>query len=168
MPGATVPTEFARPFRSFGGWGMTPDVGNLRPTREIDCTLLRSDTPTGSDTPLFQSSGTLSTNARDDAYKNPYFRYQGLARLSNLVTTRSNVYAVWITVGYFEVTPAPTPVNTTKYPDGYQLGRELGIDTGEIERHRAFYIIDRTLPVGFQRGQDLNADKAILVNRFIE
>ena len=53
-------------------------------------------------------------------------------------------------------------------PDGYTLGRELGIDTGEVERHRAFYIIDRTIPVGFQRGQDLNSEKAILVNRFIE
>ena len=54
----------------------------------------------------------------------------------------------------------PTP--DVVYPDGYQLGRELGIDTGEIVRHRAFYIFDRTIPVGFQRGQDLNADKAIL------
>jgi hypothetical protein len=54
------------------------------------------------------------------------------------------------------------------YPDGYTLGRELGVDTGEIERHRAFYIIDRTIPVGFQRGKDLNSEKAILLNRFIE
>ena len=53
-------------------------------------------------------------------------------------------------------------------PAAISLARELGIDTGEIERHRAFYIIDRTLPVGFQRGQDLNTEKAILVNRFIE
>ena len=42
------------------------------------------------------------------------------------------------------------------------------MDTGEIERHRAFYIIDRTLPVGFQRGQDLNVEKAILLKRYIE
>ena len=88
------------------------------------------------------------------------------------MTTRSNVYAVWITVGYFEVYAGDRPYGSTTpdaiYPDGYQLGRELGSDTGEIERHRAFYIFDRTIPVGFQRGQDLNVDKAILVNRFIE
>ena len=55
-----------------------------------------------------------------------------------------------------------------RHPDGFQLGQELGSDTGEIERHRAFYIFDRTIPVGFQRGQDLNVEKAILVKRFIE
>ena len=54
------------------------------------------------------------------------------------------------------------------HPDGYQLGPELGSDTGEIERHRAFYIFDRTIPVGFVRGQDLNVEKALLLRRYIE
>jgi hypothetical protein len=116
--------------------------------------------------PLFQSTDSISAHA--NTYKNPYFRYQGIERLGNLVTTRSNVYAVWITSGYFEVTAAPTGYNPAIYPDGYQLGRELGSDTGKIERHRAFYIFDRTLPVGFQRGQDLNVRDAILLERFIE
>ena len=31
-----------------------------------------------------------------------------MTRLENLVTNRSNVYAIWITVGYFEVEPAPS------------------------------------------------------------
>ena len=45
---------------------------------------------------------------------------------------------------------------------------ELGSDTGEIERHRAFYIIDRSIPVGFERGFNHNVDRAILLKRFIE
>jgi hypothetical protein len=165
MPATTVPTEFGRPFRSFGGWSMTPNVGNLQPPREIDCTLLR-EYPDNSGQPLFQSP-TLSTQSYNDMNRNSSFRYQGLQRLGDLATTRSNVYAVWITVGYFEVTPW-TPGTDTAHPDGFQLGQELGSDTGEIERHRAFYIFDRTIPVGFQRGQDLNVEKAILVKRFIE
>jgi hypothetical protein len=76
-------------------------------------------------------------------------------RLPNLVTTRSNVYAVWITVGYF-------------HTDGTTLGGEAGSDTGEIERHRAFYLIDRSVPVGFQRGENLNAAGTIMLRRFIE
>jgi hypothetical protein len=178
----TTPTEFARPFRSFGGWCMTP--AGLQPPREIDCTLLRPD-PTNFSTPtraLFQFDSTLAqpgpyNGAWNNPDPNPFFRYQGLARLGNLVTTRSNVYAVWITVGYFEATPAsqlPGYSSLTQaqiqamYPDGYTVGRELGMDTGDIQRHRAFYIFDRTIPVGFQRGQDLNVEKAILVKRFIE
>ncbi|MCE5269270.1 MAG: hypothetical protein LLG00_15440, partial [Planctomycetaceae bacterium] len=161
----TSPTEFARPFRSFAGAGMIPSIGGtnnpLKPRREINGTLLREGI---AGQPLFDY---VSTNAFNNTSRNPYFRYQGLQRLSNLVTTRSNVYAVWITVGYFEVTPVRAP-DVTRWPDGYQLGRELGMDTGQIERHRGFYIFDRTIPVGFKRGQDLNVEKAILAERFVE
>ena len=82
-----------------------------------------------------------------------------------MLTTRSNVYAVWITVGFFEVERVPVDEG---HPDGFQIVGELGADTGEVERHRAFYIIDRTRPVGFQRGQNLNVDDAILLKRIIE
>jgi hypothetical protein len=180
MPAANSPTEFAHPFRSFAGATMIPTLPGdpLKPKREIDVTLMRENSTDG--LPLFRVSSTAPT-ACDNTDRNPSFYYQGLQRLSNMVTTRSNVFAVWITVGYFEVQPAPTTGKKHAtgtawtaaeyqlvYPDGYQLGAELGIDTGQLVRHRAFYIIDRTLPVGFQRGKDLNTDKAILVNRFIE
>jgi len=77
--------------------------------------------------------------------------------LANLVTTRSNVYAIWITIGFFEVNPASG-----------RLGKELGSDTGEVKRHRGFYIVDRSIPVAYQPGENHNVDRAILVRRFIE
>ncbi len=105
----------------------------------------------------------------NDHDRNPSFRYQALQRLGNLTTTRSNVYGVWIAVGYFEVERRPGQnVDRNVYLEGYTLGRELGGDTGEVERHRAFYIIDRSIPVAFQRGKDLNAEKTIVLKRFIE
>jgi hypothetical protein len=121
-----------------------------------------------------------------DVERNPALMYQPAQRISNLVTNRSNVFAVWITVGYFEVERAPdwnnpnvqarfggnTPESLALYnrvyPEGYQLGRELGSDTGNIQRHRGFYIIDRTTEVGFKPGEDLNVEKAILLRRRIE
>ena len=117
-----------------------------------------------------------------DTDRNPFFRYRNLIRLANLVTCRSNVYAVWITVGFFEVTPVrsdtvPPAVQAMLtspddlrlfYPDGWIIGPELGSDTGQIKRHRMFFIVDRTIPVGFERGRNHNVDKAILVKRFIE
>jgi hypothetical protein len=168
----TYPTQFAHPFRGFGSANLVP-LDYLKPKRkhEINATLLREKETTT--TPLFQTTG--GTGTWNDPSRNPFFYYQGMQRLQNLTTTRSNVYAVWITVGYFEVEPAakthptwtPAQINAA-FPDGYTLGQELGADTGETERHRAFYMIDRTIPVGFQRGKDLNVENAILVKRFIE
>ena len=107
----------------------------------------------------------MSSDPASPSSRSPYFRYQYLERLSSQVTTRSNVYAVWITLGYFEVEPA---TDRQIHPDGYQLGKELGTDTGDIKRHRAFFLFDRSLPVGFQRGKDLNVRDAEVVRRYVE
>jgi hypothetical protein len=75
-----------------------------------------------------------------------------------------------MTVGYFEVQPTSEvglPISGS-YPDGWVLGQEVGVDSGEVVRHRSFYIIDRSVPVGFQPGQKLNTDDCILLRRFIE
>jgi hypothetical protein len=172
-PANLAPTEFNNPFRSGGSvyWNPVPPT----PTREINATYLRPS-PTASD-PLFQQSPLHLTPPQsqqdvNNTDRNPFFHYQGLERMGNLVTTRSNVYSVWITVGYFEVKPnrftTPAGLPDLAHPDGYELGQEMGSDTGEIVRHRAFYMIDRTIPVGFQRGQDLNVEKAIILKRYIE
>ena len=54
------------------------------------------------------------------------------------------------------------------YPDGYTYGRELGIDSGEIQRHRGFSIIDRSIPVDFRRGNSVNYEKTILTRRVLD
>ncbi|MFM9115199.1 MAG: hypothetical protein ACKOU6_03460 [Planctomycetota bacterium] len=69
-------------------------------------------------------------------------------------------------MGYFEVEPHGAV--DAGHPDGMRLGREIGLDMGTAERHRAFYLIDRSVPVGFQQGFDHNVDRAIMVRRFLE
>jgi hypothetical protein len=54
------------------------------------------------------------------------------------------------------------------YPDGYTYGKELGsggIDTEGVNRPRAFYLIDRSIPVDFRRGRSWNWDNTILLQR---
>ena len=107
-----------------------------------------------------------------------------------MTTNRSNVYAVWVTIGFFEVQEAPdieafrlindpddVLMNTPEvlqalydrvYPEGYQLGQEAGSDTGDIRRVREFAVIDRTVPVAFEPGENHNVDKAIRLRRRIE
>lgn len=90
-----------------------------------------------------------------DANRNAFTRYQRAMRLPNLVTDQSNVFAVWVTVGLFEYDPI----------NGF--GREYVNASGEEQRERSFYIIDRTVPVGFIPGEDLNTQKTILLRRKI-
>jgi len=160
------PSVFSNPFRSAGGAAFTLPNVTPTPPNEADVTLMRPKL--GLDKPLFSS---LAGFANSPTYANPdrsaYFRFQPLQKISNLVTTRSNVYAVWITVGYFEATPNLAGVDAA-HPDGYQYGAELGSDTGEVKRRRGFYIYDRSIPVGFEPGKDHNIDRGILVKRFIE
>lgn len=151
------PTIFANPFRG----GRAGDLAPLPDMRRahVDCTLLRAkldSTPTdvNDDVPLCTTS---STSLHNETSRHPYFQYQSAQRLANLVTTRSNVYAIWITAGFFEVDP-----NTQK------LGQEAGLETGEVQRHRAFFIVDRSIPVAFEPGENHNVDRAVLLRRFIE
>jgi hypothetical protein len=109
--------------------------------------------------PPFESCG-------NDAAKNAWFRFDSLIRANANSTVRSEVYAIWVTMGLFEV--EPMGVINPRYPDGYRLVREYGSDTGAVTRHRAFYIFDRSIPVGYQSGADVNIQDAILVERFIE
>ena len=147
--------------------------------------------------PLFSSTFAGKSNEYRDANRNAYFRYQPMTRLDNLTTTHSNVYAVWITIGFFEVEEAPpledypsgNPGFATRnglnpallkelalakelyarvYPEGYQLGKELGSETGDFQRIREFAIIDRTIPVAFEPGKDHNVERAVRLRRRIE
>ncbi|MGH7138070.1 MAG: hypothetical protein ACREHD_20150, partial [Pirellulales bacterium] len=107
---------------------------------------------------------TSSTPYRD-AGRNPYFQYQAYQRLGNLVTNRSNVYAIWITLGKFEVQPVAV---SNSNPDGYQITGEMGDGSGDHQRQRAFYIFDRSIPVGFVRGQNLNVENAVLLEQQLD
>ena len=87
-----------------------------------------------------------------DPSLNPAFAYLTANRLANVATNRSNVFAIWVTVGFFE-NGGP---------------KEMGSDTGEVRRYRGFYIFDRSIPVGYQTGVDHNIEDAILLRRIIQ
>lgn len=126
-------------------------------------------------------AGSMSNNNYEfqNANRSPYFRYQPLIKTGNTFTTRSNVYGVWITSGYFEVEPIQTTdPNQRNYrdkkvapysnPDGFRLVRELGLEEGTSTRHRAFMVIDRSLPVAFQRGENYNVDASLIIQSISE
>ena len=157
--------DFGAPFRSFGSEALVPD-------QEPNSSMVRQPGEAG----LFRKAKKPGASSADDdgalfdpmetTPSNMYNEYENVARLSSMTTNRSNVFAVWVTIGYFEATPSTNP----NHIGGYELGRERGLDgtSASIKRHRAFYLIDRTVPVGFRRGQELNAKDVIIYSRVLE
>lgn len=146
------PTFFPSPYRSANGSNLIPDDAAVPLGSSANMGLMRpgaTGTTSLLDTPL--GVGTVN----NDRHAN--LKYMTRARLGNLATTRSNVFAVWITVGYFEFDESTG-----------QLGEELGSRSGDVKRHRAFYMIDRSIPVGFEPGKNHNVDKTIMLRRYIE
>jgi hypothetical protein len=67
-------------------------------------------------------------------------KYEMASKVFNQFTTRSNSFAVYMMIGYFEV-KNPGPWNEANRPI---LGKELGSDDGTITRHKYFAVVDRT------------------------
>lgn len=185
------PAFVANPFRS-------PDAGDLVPLNSmrhagVDCTLQRSVTPPPASAGGHANPGDNSLMANmttvaghNDWKRNPYFFLQPMVRLDNLVTNRSNTFAVWVTIGFFEVEDAPAyndfrtnngnlpddaatkALYNRVYPDGYTFGREDGVDVGNVRRLRGFYMIDRTKMAGYEPGADHNVEEVIRLRRRIE
>lgn len=77
--------------------------------------------------------------------ENPAAAYTTAIRLANVATIRSHVFAVWVTLRVRESGPA-----------------------GKDSYHRLFAIVDRSRPVGFSEGENLNVSDTIRVLRFLE
>jgi hypothetical protein len=121
--------------------GFAPSSNDAMPT-------LNSPGPTGAAPSHVRStrntmlSGTFSGSVTQN---HDYQKQELLRKIFNSTTTRSNVFAVWLTVGYFEVARGP---NTGAYVGDQSRPVKLGPEVGKSEnraiRHRMFAIIDRT------------------------
>jgi hypothetical protein len=153
-PGMTTFTQFGslvgptnltgavvdRPFLGQGAGhfplGTTPQYPQ---GQDINDTLFRTfapNTSTPTDARLFDIPPPRSTTLANTDI-NPYIQTELMRKIFNNVTTRSNVFAVWVTVGFFEVK------DDTARP--VKLGAEMNAAEGKAVRHRMFAVVDRSL-----------------------
>lgn len=112
----------------------------------INDTFLRADPnppPTNPQKRLFevnylQTSGEMRSNpVTNQPTDQIYYRNELMMKIFGNTTTRSNVFALWLTVGFFEVLNDMGNGPPT-------LGQEINKAEGRNVRHRMFAILDRT------------------------
>jgi len=178
------PTQFAGVFKRSSEGNLAPELRDLASSgvddsdnlrrRKVNAGLLRGQgtldiqenggggsTPTH--TSLFvrestQTPAIVPTNLYQDRNRNPFLKYQTLMRMPNLASDNSQTFMVRMTLGFFEVDATDTS----------NLGVEYNEDKGESRRYQAMFIIDRSIPVGFIPGRDVNARETVVFERYFQ
>jgi len=91
-------------------------------------------------------------SGNSDDRQHPYWRTELLQRAMNLTTVRTHQYAVWITVGFFEVKrQGDIAMLVQNLPQlAFDImGPEVGALNGQNVRFRGFFLVDRLKLTGF-------------------
>jgi hypothetical protein len=126
--------------------------------------------PTGVTVPAYLGNG-VTPAAGTDYKEHPYFRNEMLQRAMNLTTVRTHQYAVWITIGFFEVKrQGDPPMAFSGFPTlAYDIfGPEIGASTGQTTRFRSFFIVDRLKLTAFDPGVVGSFRPAVVYRQNIE
>ncbi|MCS7046900.1 MAG: hypothetical protein NZO58_11135, partial [Gemmataceae bacterium] len=122
-----VPGPADRPFQSLSA------ADTNAPNQGVEATILRSFGPNRLMIPPSAAGG------------HPVHQGELLSKIFNNLTTRSNVFAVWVTVGFFEVFEWPVvDAKGNLIGTRLELGQEVGRAENRHVRHRMFAIVDRT------------------------
>ena len=158
--GDGINSDFDNPLRPAYAFNYVGPDGLAAGQEPSDCGLFRKD---GTSPPLFDYAPAVANKLRAlDVDRASQFRFALRERLGNLVTNRSSVFAIWITTGFFEASADGTLSMTSGSI------KEYGSDSGDAKRGRAFYLVDRSIPVAFEPGKNHNVDRSVLIKSFIE
>src|SRR5262249_14442106 len=126
-----TPSKNDKPFKGLATGVVAPGSTQFPAGSGIDDTLLRGY-PGDPTRRLFEVTPTSRPPAPGvpAPLDHPYLKSELINKIFNNVTTRSNVFAVWMTVGFFEV--ADESVQPPR------LGAELKRDVNRHIRHRMF------------------------------
>ncbi len=154
--GAVPDTFMDDAFRSSTGPsnGPSPNPRNVPPQNPVLNTEISKRSTA---VPLFAGA---SLEPAIDTERNSTQRYLPIQRMANLATTRSNVYAVWITVGFFEVEQVTADTHPTIWSRYRMNEPAVPNPTTAAERtlaslHQLFF---RVYPDGWTLGQEIGRD----------
>ena len=116
-----------------------------------------------------------NNTSNPDYSQHPYWRSEMMQKVMNLTTVRTHQYAVWITIGFFEVKRQGDPLMANANPGtslatlGFDiLGPEIGASSGQTTRYRGFFLVDRTKLYGFDDTTPGSFTPAVVYRQMIE
>jgi hypothetical protein len=112
-----------------------------------------------------------SSSTLFDAREHPSWRIEMLQRVMNLTTVRTHQYAVWITVGLFEVKRRGDVAMIASGDPRLAfdiLGPEIGLVAGNNRRYRSFFLVDRKKLDGFGPTTSANWQTAVAYRQSIQ
>ncbi len=114
-------------------------------------------------------TGTGGIAGIDDR-QHPYWRSELMQKAINLTTVRTHQYAVWITIGFFEVKrQGDLGMLGINPQDAFDiLGPELGDAAGQTTRYRGFFVVDRLKLTGFDDTTPGSFRPAVVYRQTIE
>jgi large repetitive protein len=199
VPDADPNVIFAAPYgrqdlaseRNTGNYILSPTVEPLLPAPQILAAAPNDHIfLSGKNAGLFMSTNNLGVPAARgflggstvavgtpvaDHRWHPAYRTEMLSKVMNNSTTRTHQYAVWLTVGFFEVVKEGNPqmanvrdpvTNVSLAVD--QLGNELNAAVGKNVRYRSYFLIDRSTATGFNPNDPGDYRSLITFSRRIE
>jgi hypothetical protein len=120
---------------------------------------------------LGATGGGAAGAGTSDNDQHPYWRSEEMQRVMNLTTVRTHQYAVWITVGFFQV-KRQGDIGMASVGALYLaydvLGAEKGALDGTNKRFRAFFLVDRLRLPGFDPANAGQFQQAIVYRNRIE
>jgi large repetitive protein len=126
--------------------------------------------PTKVGLPAGASNPYPGNAAANDNRQHPYWRSEQLQRIMNLTTVRTHQYAVWVTIGFFEVLKQGD-LGMVAYDPRLAfdiLGPELGAANGKNTRYRSFYLVDRLQLTGFNPASPSSFRAAVIYKNRIQ
>ncbi len=117
------------------------------------------------------STTAYSTYRGTDFRQHPFWRSEEMQRVLNLTTVRTHQYAVWVTIGFFEVIrqgDLAMATSNTPWLAYDVMGPELRANAGATQRFREFVLVDRLRLTGFNHTAAGQFQPAIVYKKRIQ
>jgi hypothetical protein len=121
--------------------------------------------------PYLGANSATGGSGNTDDRQHPYWRTEMLQKAMNLTTVRTHQYAVWITVGFFEV---KRQGDIGMLAQGLPqlafdvMGPEVGALNGRNVRYRGFFLVDRLKLTGFNPGDTGAWHSAVVYRKVVQ